>query len=83
MEYYLWIWMNLSLSNSLVSENRVDLLECSIPCGLWILILEGIKELPAKHMENIMQAGIIREILAIHASYFPHKKIVRAIDVSK
>ena len=62
--------MTFMFSNSLVSENGVDLLKCSIPCERGILILAGIKELPAKHMENIMQADVFREILAMHAITF-------------
>ena len=62
--------MTLMFSNSLVSENGVDLLKCSIPCERGILILAGVKELPAKHMENIMQVGPFKEILAIDTIVF-------------
>ena len=45
-------------------------MKSSIPCGLRILILEKVKELPAKHMENIMQAGVFRERLTMQAIVF-------------
>ena len=45
-------------------------MKCSIPCERGILILAGIKELPAKQMENILQADVFREILAMHAITF-------------
>ena len=62
--------MTLMFSNSLVSENGVDRMKCSIQCGREILILDGVKELPAKHTENIMQADVFREKLAMHAITF-------------
>jgi len=55
----------------------------SIPCGCGILILEGVKELPAKHMENIMQAGVFRERLAMHTIIFSSQADSGAIDVSR
>ena len=70
MKGYSRIRMTLSLSNSLVSENGVNLMKSSILCGRGILVLEGIKELPAKHIENIMQAGVLWEMLAMHAIVF-------------
>jgi hypothetical protein len=45
-------------------------MKCSIQCERGILILDGVKELPAKLMENIMQADVFREILAMHAIIF-------------
>ena len=45
-------------------------MKCSIPCERGILILAGIKELPAELMENIMQVGPFKEMLAIHTIVF-------------
>jgi hypothetical protein len=32
--------------------------------------MEGVKEMPDKHIENIMQADVFRERLAMHAIVF-------------